>query len=79
MARTAVAPPVAQAASLGLVPPDPDHLWDVDEVAAFLQVPVATVRWWRENHRGPRGFIVGRLLRFAPGDVLAWVAEQRDA
>ena len=35
-----------------------------------------TVRAWRTTGYGPRGFKVGRLVRYRLEDVLAWEAEQ---
>ncbi|WP_328536450.1 helix-turn-helix transcriptional regulator [Streptomyces sp. NBC_00344] len=44
------------------------------DLADLLGVPVETVYQWRRKHTGPRGFRVGRHLRFDPEDVRAWVA-----
>ncbi|MFJ9756031.1 helix-turn-helix domain-containing protein [Streptomyces sp. NPDC101149] len=43
------------------------------DVADLLDVPVETVYQWRRKGTGPRGFRVGRHLRFDPDDVRAWV------
>ncbi|MFI9544565.1 helix-turn-helix transcriptional regulator [Streptomyces sp. NPDC052016] len=43
------------------------------DVADLLGVPVETVYQWRRKGTGPRGFRVGRHLRFDPEDVRAWV------
>ncbi|MGQ4415954.1 helix-turn-helix transcriptional regulator [Streptomyces sp. SAS_269] len=37
---------------------------------------VETVYQWRRKRKGPRGFRVGRHLRFDPSDVRAWVHSQ---
>jgi predicted DNA-binding transcriptional regulator AlpA len=37
---------------------------------------VETVYQWRRKRTGPRGFRVGRHLRFDPDDVRAWVESQ---
>ncbi|MEV5423155.1 DNA-binding protein [Streptomyces cellulosae] len=37
---------------------------------------VETVYQWRRKRTGPRGFRVGRHLRFDPTDVWAWVDSQ---
>lgn len=50
----------------------PRYLTPVD-VAELLGVPVETVYRWRRRRTGPRGFRVGRHLRFDPEDVRAWV------
>lgn len=46
------------------------------DVAEYLDVPVKTIYTWRYHGDGPRGFRVGRHLRFRWNDVEAWV-EQR--
>ncbi|MGW4987429.1 helix-turn-helix transcriptional regulator [Streptomyces mirabilis] len=43
------------------------------DVAALLGVPIETVYQWRRKRTGPRGFRVGRHLRYDPDDVRAWV------
>lgn len=48
------------------------YLTPVD-VADLLGIPVETIYQWRRKHTGPRGFRVGRHLRFDPKDVRAWV------
>ncbi len=52
------------------------ELWSVEEVSAFLRVPVGTLYQWRYRRIGPRAFKVGRRLRYDPADVRAWLAEQ---
>ncbi|WP_101257926.1 helix-turn-helix domain-containing protein [Streptomyces barkulensis] len=49
------------------------------DVADLFGVPVETVYQWRRKRTGPRGFRVGRHLRFDPEDVRRWVAEQMEA
>ncbi|MFF3496310.1 helix-turn-helix transcriptional regulator [Streptomyces sp. NPDC002795] len=51
------------------------YLTPVD-VADLLGVPVETVYQWRRKRTGPKGFRVGRHLRFDPADVRAWVESQ---
>ncbi|PBC62916.1 DNA-binding protein [Streptomyces sp. Tue6028] len=43
------------------------------DVAELLGVPIETVYQWRRKRTGPRGFRVGRHLRYDPDDVRAWV------
>ncbi|MFG2598567.1 helix-turn-helix domain-containing protein [Streptomyces sp. NPDC048462] len=43
------------------------------DVAELLGVPIETVYQWRRKRTGPRGFRVGRHLRYDPNDVRAWV------
>jgi predicted DNA-binding transcriptional regulator AlpA len=53
-----------------------ERLWDIEEVSAFLQIPVGTLYQWRHRRIGPRSFKVGRHLRYEPADVRSWLAEQ---
>lgn len=52
----------------------------VDDLAAKLQIPKQTIYAWRSEFpkRGPRGFRVGRHLRFRPEDVEEWVQSLLD-
>lgn len=56
-----------------------DPLLGIQELAEYLGVPVRTIYDWRQTGHGPRGFRVGRHLKFAVSDVAAWVEAQRDA
>ena len=56
-----------------------DALLTIEEVAELLRMPVATVRYWRVLGTGPRGFILGRRLRYFRQDVLDWLDEQRES
>jgi excisionase family DNA binding protein len=49
------------------------------ELAAHLGVPVQTIHDLRHSGRGPRGFRVGRELRYRLSAVQAWLAELEDA
>ncbi|MGY0491474.1 helix-turn-helix transcriptional regulator [Streptomyces sp. WG-D5] len=53
------------------------YLTPVD-VAELLAVPVETVYQWRRKRTGPKGFRVGRHLRFDPEDVRTWVQSQME-
>ncbi|MFJ9703263.1 helix-turn-helix domain-containing protein [Streptomyces fradiae] len=48
------------------------------DIAELLRVPVETVYQWRRKRTGPRGFRVGRHLRYDPVDVRAWVESLRE-
>ncbi|WP_329228945.1 helix-turn-helix domain-containing protein [Streptomyces canus] len=54
------------------------YLTPGDLVEMFELPSVETVYQWRRKRIGPRGFRVGRHLRFGPADVLAWVDSQRE-
>ncbi|WP_406042353.1 helix-turn-helix domain-containing protein [Micromonospora sp. NBC_00898] len=53
-----------------------DRLWTVEDVSAFLGVPVGTLYQWRHRRFGPPAAKVGRHLRYDPQDVRSWFAEQ---
>ena len=56
-----------------------DALMTIEEVAELLRMPVATIGYWRVLGIGPRGFTVGRRLRYIRQDVLDWLDEQRES
>lgn len=51
-----------------------EPLWTVDDLAAFLSVPVKTLYEWRRNQRGPQAVRIGKYLRYQPGQVREWLA-----
>lgn len=64
--------------SATILDPHKDRTWTIDDVSAFLQVPVATLYQWRHRGIGPKSARVGRHLRYLESDVLAWFRQQRD-
>lgn len=54
---------------------NPDRLLTVQDLAAYLEVPVKTIYTWRHRNAGPRGFRVGKHLRFRWSEVERWLAE----
>lgn len=48
-------------------------LLTVQEVAAFLRVPVATLYGWRHKRVGPPAMKIGRHLRYRVHDVHSWL------
>ncbi|ONF66953.1 helix-turn-helix transcriptional regulator [Amycolatopsis keratiniphila] len=52
---------------------DVDPLWTVEDVSAYLGVPVGTLYQWRSKGYGPAGRRMGRYVRYRPEDVRAWV------
>ena len=44
------------------------------ELADYLEVPVKTIYSWRHRNKGPRGFRVGKHLRFRWHDVETWLS-----
>ncbi|XMA37937.1 helix-turn-helix domain-containing protein [Streptomyces albogriseolus] len=59
--------------------PLPDHYLTPEDLVTLLRLPsVETVYQWRRKGVGPRGFRVGRYLRFDPEDVRVWVQAQME-
>lgn len=52
------------------------ELWTIQEVSQRLKVPVATLRYWRAEGRGPLAVRIGTRLLYRPDDVTAWVDAQ---
>ena len=50
-----------------------EPLWGVEEVSAYLGVPVRTLYQWRTKNYSPHGIRVGRHLRYRVADVIAWL------
>lgn len=49
-----------------------NQLWSVDQLARYLNVPVATIRDWCYKRKIP--FVkAGRSVRFKPSDVETWL------
>jgi predicted DNA-binding transcriptional regulator AlpA len=66
--RLALAEPVTTPHDL------PTRYLTPDDLVEMFDLPsVETVYQWRRKRTGPRGFRVGRHLRFDPADVRAWV------
>ncbi len=53
-----------------------DKLMTVEEVAEYLRVKVSTVYQWAKEGKIPASK-VGRLWRFDPNEVEAWVRQQK--
>lgn len=69
---TQPAPDTVPPPSTKTAPVEADRLWNIDEVAAFLGVPKKTIYAWRTVGRGPKGFRVGKHLRWHPRTVFEW-------
>ncbi|MFE9612573.1 helix-turn-helix transcriptional regulator [Streptomyces sp. NPDC006012] len=55
----------------------PNRFLTPEDLVEMFELPrVETVYQWRRKHTGPRGFRVGRHLRFDPGHVRGWVESQ---
>lgn len=53
-------------------------IWTVEELAAFLSLPVKTIYKLRAEGKLCAGYRVGRWLRFKREDVLRWLETRRD-
>jgi len=53
-----------------------DEMLPIEEAAALLRVPVATMRYWRYCGDGPHSFRLGRHVRYWRTDLILWRAEQ---
>jgi excisionase family DNA binding protein len=53
-----------------------DRLWTVEDLSAFLGIPVPTLYRWRRTHRGPPCHRLGRHLRYFREEVIAWLKDQ---
>lgn len=56
-----------------------DTVLSLSELAARLRVSVQTLYDLRSQGRGPRGFRVGRELRFRASEIDAWLARMEEA
>lgn len=54
-----------------------DRFLTMQEVADRYGVALQTVRHWRVNGYGPRGFRVGRLVRYPLSECIRWEQERQ--
>ena len=54
------------------------ELMTIDEVASELKISRKTLLNWRATGTGPRGFRVGKAIRYRRENVAHWLAEQED-
>jgi predicted DNA-binding transcriptional regulator AlpA len=50
-----------------------EALLEERDVARWIRVSVATLRYWRGEGKGPRYRKIGQLVRYAPADVREWL------
>lgn len=75
--RPEAAPPPQPTAPTNLQRhPAGERLWTAADVAAYLGVPVKTVYAWRSRGRGPKGFRIGKHLRWRVATVFEWSLDQ---
>ena len=54
------------------MPSSEEALMDIKQVAAYLQINEATAYNWAQSGKLP-GIKIGRVWRFRPGDIEAWL------
>jgi hypothetical protein len=55
-----------------------DQMLSIEEAAAYLRVPVATMRYWRYTGDGPFSFKIGRHVRYWRTDLILWRVAQAE-
>ncbi|WP_375474392.1 helix-turn-helix transcriptional regulator [uncultured Jatrophihabitans sp.] len=53
-------------------------LLTIDEAAAIVRAPVATLRYWRHLGTGPRSFRLGRRVLYRYDDLTSWINSHHD-
>ena len=53
-----------------------EQLLTTEEVAAYLRVPIATIRYWRSVGGGPAGFRAGRRVVYRVSAIDKWLADR---
>jgi predicted DNA-binding transcriptional regulator AlpA len=53
-----------------------DELWDDPQLAKELGTSPNTPAAWRTRDQGPPYLKIGRLVRYRPSDVRAWLASR---
>lgn len=56
-----------------------NDLLTIEEVAARIRRPEATLRYWRHRGEGPTSFKMGSRVMYKAADVDAWIQRQYDA
>jgi excisionase family DNA binding protein len=54
------------------------NLLTIDEAAAVLRTPKATLRYWRHLRTGPRSFKIGRRVLYRASELHEWINAQHD-
>ncbi|WP_019814228.1 helix-turn-helix transcriptional regulator [Saccharomonospora saliphila] len=56
-----------------------ERLWTIEEVSAYLGIPVKTLYQWKWRGEGPPVRKIGRHLRYDPAKLRAWVEAADEA
>ncbi|HET7386298.1 MAG TPA: helix-turn-helix domain-containing protein [Nocardioidaceae bacterium] len=52
------------------------ELWTIQQVSAYLHVPVGTLYQWRHKGVGPGAYRAGKRLLYDAADVRRWLVEE---
>ena len=55
-----------------------ERLMTIDDLSEMLGIPIETLYGWRHRGEGPRGYRVGRHVRYRRSTVEAWLEGQAD-
>lgn len=56
-----------------------EHHLTTAQTSELLNVPVATLRWWRHTGQGPRSFRMGaRKVMYRRADIETWLKSRYD-
>ena len=55
-----------------------ERLMSILDLSEMLGIPVETLYGWRHRGEGPRGYRIGRHVRYRRSSVEAWLEEQAD-
>lgn len=61
-----------------MLPEGPQPLWSTEQLAEYLGIAVPTVHSLRRRGDAPPAYRVGKVLRFDPAEVTAWLHERRE-
>ena len=56
-----------------------ERLMTLGDLSEMLGVPVATLYGWRHRGEGPKGYRIGRHVRYRRSAVEEWLRAQADA
>ena len=55
-----------------------DFWMSPEELSEHFKVPLRTIYQWRTRQVGPKGYKIGRHVRYKVEDVVAWTEAQAD-
>lgn len=55
-----------------------DPMVGIEDLAAYLGLPVKTLYKWRQDGTGPDSVRIGRHVRYFVSDVSDWLQQQRE-